>query len=328
MATPAPVLPEDLEPTHRGFLEGRSDVALAYCRWEHPTPRGRVVILHGYGEHGERYRHVARWLHDQGWSVSALDQRGFGRSGGPRGDAQGIRPFVDDLAFFLRQERHHDAERTQASHRVVDGVPLPARPVCPQIVLGHSFGGLVSLLTLLWHSDTLDGLICTAPVVALHPLSLPLRVLGRLMLALAPHRCLELPNDKDQVCSDPVLVQRYWADPLCHRSVSAAFLEAIREGQRELNGYGPELDRPVLLLEAAQDTVANNEGATPFWNTLRPEILEAHRLEGFRHEIFHDLRRGEAQALAKTWLTRLEMAWFRNPNAPDDTNALEKKEAP
>lgn len=312
-----PVIPEDLEPSQRGFLEGRSDIRLAYCRWEHPDPVGRVVIVHGYGEHGERYRHTAKWLYGLGWSVSALDQRGFGRSGGPRGDAEGIRPFVDDLAFFLRHERHHDAGRAGAPPRVVDGVPLPPRPALPQVVLGHSFGGLVSLLALLWHADTMDGLIASAPALALRPQSLPLRVLRALLKALFPHKILDLSNDKSQVCSDPVLVQRYWADPLCHRKVTAAFLDALEEGQRELLPYGPELDRPILLLDPQEDTVVDPEGAGTFWKAVGP--LECHALPGFRHEVFHDLRRAEAQALAAPWLERLARDWPRNPGPHSDT---------
>ena len=59
MHDPTPVLPSDLEPTIRGVLSGHGGVTLAWARWEHPEPKGRVVISHGYGEHGERYRHTA-----------------------------------------------------------------------------------------------------------------------------------------------------------------------------------------------------------------------------------------------------------------------------
>ena len=137
---------EDLEPTFRGFLTGHSQTPLAYVRWEHPDPKGRVVLSHGYGEHAERYRHTAKWLHDLGWSVSAMDHRGFGRSGGRRGDASGIRAFVEELALFLRHERHHDIERTGADPRIVEGVPVLPPPTQPQVLLGHSFGGLVAVL--------------------------------------------------------------------------------------------------------------------------------------------------------------------------------------
>ena len=326
MAETAPVLPEDLEPTFRGFLTGHTQTPLAFVRWEHPAPKGRVVLSHGYGEHSERYRHTAKWLHDLGWSVSAMDHRGFGRSGGRRGDASGIRAFVEDLALFLRHERCHDGELAGAAPRIVDGIPVSPLPVCPQVLLGHSFGGLVAVLDLLWHVDTLDGLILTSPVVALRPMSLLMQTLQHILFLVAPHKSLDLPNDKHQVCSDPLFVQRYWDDPLCHRYVSAAFARALREGREELLPFGQELDRPILLLEAGDDTVANPDGTEELWKAVRPGFLERHRLEGFKHEILHDLRRAEAQAIAESWLNRLLEQWRGNPKALSAMFITETKE--
>lgn len=315
MAEIESVLSEDLEPTLRGFLTGHSQTPLAYVRWEHPAPKGRVVLSHGYGEHSERYRHTAKWLHDLGWSVSAMDHRGFGRSGGRRGDASGIRAFVEDLALFLRHERHHDRELTDAGPRIVAGIPVSPLPVCPQVLLGHSFGGLVAVLDLLWHVDTLDGLILTSPAVALRPMSPLVKLLIPFLLLVAPHKTMNLHNDKQQVCSDPKWVQGYLDDPLCHRQVSAAFAAALQQGREEILPFGHELDRPILLLEAGNDTVTDPDGAEELWDAVSPGLLERHRLEGFKHEILHDLRRVEAQAIAEAWLSRLLEQWLGNPNA-------------
>ena len=305
MVEPMPILPDDLEPTFRGFLTGHGGTALAFARWEHPRPRGRAVIAHGYGEHGERYRHTAHWLHRLGWSISSLDHRGFGRSGGIRGDADGIHGPVEDLALFLRQERRWDAERVGFQSRLEAGMLTPPPQVCPQVLLAHSFGGLLGLLSLLWHADTMDGLLLSSPAVTLRRLPWPLQALSKLLLWLAPHRPLDLPNDKGQVCSDPVLVQRYWDDPHCHRFITAGFLAAMQEGREELLALGAELDRPILLLEAGQDTVIDPDGAEELWQAVRPGLLERHRLAGVRHEVFHDLLRAEAQILAENWLERV-----------------------
>ncbi len=319
MVYTAPKPIEIMEPTYRGILVGHWDISLAFSRWEHPAPKGRVVIAHGYGEHGERYKHVARWLNGLGWSVSAMDHRGFGRSEGRRGDARGIRPFVEDLAFFLRNERIYDAERTKAKPRVVDSVPMPPPPACPQILLGHSFGGLVGLLALLWHAETMEGLILTSPIVKMRDTGLVLQILQHVLLWVAPHYSVDLPNDKDQVCSDPTMVKAYWDDPLCHRFASAAFAKALKEGRREVLSLGKELDRPILLLEAGNDTVADPDGSDDLWKALRPGLLQRHRLEGFKHEILHDLRRTEAQALIEPWLEQRLEEWARNPMASDTT---------
>ncbi|HJU84154.1 MAG TPA: alpha/beta fold hydrolase [Holophagaceae bacterium] len=303
------LLPADMEPTERGSLRGHAGIPLAFARWDRPDPRGRAVISHGYGEHGERYRHLAKWLYDQGWSVSSLDHAGFGRSGGIRGDADGIRPFADDFAFFLRQERARDAERAGAKPRVVDGVPMPPLPVHPQIVLAHSFGGLVAMLTLLWHADTLDGLVLSSPALGLRKGSRALQVAGYFLRWIAPHTPIRIGGNKADVCSDPVLVQRYWADPLCHKWATAAFGLALDEGFQEMLGLGSELGRPMLLLQAGDDTVVDPRASEPIWEAVPPGLLERHLLEGFKHEVFHDRRRPESQALIAAWMERLLEGW-------------------
>ena len=54
--------------------------------WPAGEPRrGAVVLVHGLGEHIDRYDHVARRLNGQGFAVVGHDQRGHGRSPGPRG---------------------------------------------------------------------------------------------------------------------------------------------------------------------------------------------------------------------------------------------------
>ena len=288
--------PETLEPSFQGEFVGQEGLKLAFTRWEHPTPKGRIAISHGFGEHGQRYAHTARWLHELGWSVSALDHRGFGRSQGARGDGNGIRGFTEDWAAFLRQERLQEASRGDQ----------------PLIVLAHSFGALVALLASLWYPNAQDGLILSSPAVTLRAFSWPLRMANRMLTLVAPHRPVHLGGDKSEVCSDPILIQRYWADPLCHRTLTSAYIAAMEEGSRQLLPMGAELDCPMLVLDAGEDTVTNPERADPLWAAVRPGLLERHRLPGFRHEIFHDLHRAEAQALCETWLSRILP--LRNPS--------------
>ena len=301
MAESMPVPAEAPEPTLRGVMMGSDRTPLAFARWEHPAPRGRVVISHGYGEHGERYAHTARWLNQLGWSVSTMDHRGFGRSGGVRGDARGIRPLVEDLTHFLRQERMYDAGRAGRG----EGGSVQPAPAFPQILAGHSFGGLVALLVLLWHPETLEGLVLTSPAVTLREIPLPMKILKQVLGWVAPHRPLNLPGNKAEVCSDLLMVQQYQQDPHCHRFISAGLVAAMAEGRKEILGFGAELDRPILLLEAAADVVVDPDGSEALWTTVRPGLLERHRLEGFYHEVFHDRNRAQAERLAALWLDRL-----------------------
>ena len=62
-------------------------ICLNLRTWPGPVgpARGSVLVVHGLGEHGGRYAHVAARLAGQGWAVAGYDQRGHGLSTGPRG---------------------------------------------------------------------------------------------------------------------------------------------------------------------------------------------------------------------------------------------------
>ena len=153
-------------------------------------------------------------------------------------------------------------------------------------------------------AETMEGLVLSSPALALREISLPLKILKALLGWVAPHRPLDLPGNKALVCSDPLMVQRYHEDPLCHRFITAGLLAAMAEGRREILGFGAELDRPILLLEAAVDAVVDPDGSEALWTAVRPGLLERHRLEGFYHEVFHDQNRHLAERLAAQWLDR------------------------
>jgi alpha-beta hydrolase superfamily lysophospholipase len=105
-------------------LRTADGLSLHLRHWPRPGARGQVLIVHGLGEHIDRYDAVARSLQAQGWAVSGYDQRGHGRSEGPRGTIPADDSLCADLAEVV------DALRGAGAKRVV--------------LLGHSMGGLVA----------------------------------------------------------------------------------------------------------------------------------------------------------------------------------------
>ena len=97
-------------------------LALHLRIWPAANPsRGAAVLVHGLGEHIDRYDHVARRLNGLGFTVVGYDHRGHGRSPGQRGAIPADDTLCADLGRVLR------AART--------AFPGPA------ILLGHSLAG-------------------------------------------------------------------------------------------------------------------------------------------------------------------------------------------
>lgn len=71
----------------KSYLVGRGEQMKLYSTRVTPkdTPLGTVCLVHGFAEHSGRYHHVMEALALAGYEVCALDLRGFGYSGGPRG---------------------------------------------------------------------------------------------------------------------------------------------------------------------------------------------------------------------------------------------------
>src|SRR6185436_867371 len=84
------------------------------------TPKGVVVITHGYAEHCGRYREVAHVIVNAGWAALSYDVRGHGQSPGDRG-------YIDRFATYLADFAAIQA----AARKLVDAS-------APTVLLGHS----------------------------------------------------------------------------------------------------------------------------------------------------------------------------------------------
>src|SRR3989449_7885063 len=89
--------------------------------YEAATPRAVVLMLHGWFDHGGRWRELGERLRAAGLSAYVLDLRGHGRSGGRPGHLSRFSQLLGDLQAFRRVVR-------LKSDR-------------PQVLVGLSFGG-------------------------------------------------------------------------------------------------------------------------------------------------------------------------------------------
>jgi len=168
------------------------------------SPRALVCIVHGLGEHSGRYDHLAADLVTAGFAVVAPDQRGHGRSGGLRGHVDGFATFVTDLTGFI--------EAQQAEF----GTELPL------FLLGHSMGGLITVLTLQdAQTPTFAGAIISNPCLGVSVQAPAIKVaVAKLLGKLLPKLRLDNELTVQDICRDPEVVAAYEADPLVHSKIS------------------------------------------------------------------------------------------------------------
>jgi alpha-beta hydrolase superfamily lysophospholipase len=255
---------------------------------------GTVLLVHGLGEHQGRYLHVVRRLLDAGWAVSSYDQRGHGRSGGPRG----VISAEDDLLADLGQ--------------VIDMV-RKVQPG-PLALLGHSLGGLVvarfaaegvrsGTQRLAWHREV-DALVLSSP--ALDPgLGMAQRLLVATLPQLLPDLVVASGLDATGISRDPAVLRAYRADPLVHDRINARLARFIALAGRQVQQAAPHWRVPTLLMWSGLDRCVAPQGSAAFAASAPAGVLCAQPWPALAHEIFNEPEQGQVLDALVNWLLAL-----------------------
>lgn len=252
-------------------------------------PRGQVLIVHGLGEHGGRYAHVAEALAAAGWAVTAYDHRGHGHSAGATGDLGTVDSLLRDLATVL------DAAR--------------ARAPGPLVLLGHSLGGLVAARFVAeslqprpaaW-ARPVDALVLSSPA-----LEAGMNAVQKALLAVVPRVLphLRVGNGlkPEWISRDPAVVKAYVDDPLVHDRISGLLGRFIAEAGPQVLGLAAQWRVPTLLMWAGADRCVDPSGSARF-AAQAPAAVVSHRAwPGLAHEIFNEPERAEVIAELQRWL--------------------------
>lgn len=266
---------------------GCEGVVIHTQSWLVQPARASVVVVHGLGEHGGRYAHVAQALAALGCAVHALDHRGHGRSGGPR-------------AFVDRWD-HVVADVDRFIDRVRQAAPAP-----PLFLLGHSMGGAIALASALGRPAPLSGLILSGPAVDLAGAPVLARSLGKLLSVLAP-RLGMLAVDPSQVSRDPQTVADYVADPLnFHGKVPARTIGEMVRFAEALPPRLPGLRLPLLALHGGADRLAGPAGSRMVVERAGSQDKTLEVYEGLYHEIFNEPPDDRARVIGDlcAWVSR------------------------
>ena len=251
--------------------------------------RGVAVLVHGLGEHIERYDHVARRLNAQGFDVVGYDHRGHGRSPGPRGGAPAELSLCADLGKVLRAARE----------------AFPG----PLVLVGHSLGGLIAGRFVAeglapkpaaWWQPV-DALVMSSP--ALDPGT---NAIQKMLLAVvAP----ALPNlavgnglKVDWVSRSPQVVQAYGVDPLVHDRITGRLgLFVARQGPAVI-AAAPRWTTPTLLMWAGADRCVAPAGSAAFAAGAPRAVVTVREWPGLFHEIFNEPEQDDVLKVMADWL--------------------------
>lgn len=242
------------------------------------TPKGVVVVTHGYAEHCGRYHEVAHVLVKAGWAVLTYDVRGHGKSPGPRGYIDRFDIYAMDLHAMIA------AARTLAP----DGAPL--------VLLGHSHGSLITLYALASDNPPkVTSAIVSSPYLGIK-LAVPAwkKLLARVASRIAPK--LNQPNGikAEHLTDDMAKRAEHDADTLNFDTASARWFVESTDAQEYVAAHADRIGVPTTWLVAANDPLANPAQSRAVANKVKGATY--HDLAGMKHEVFNEVERGKVFA--------------------------------
>ena len=219
------------------YFVGEKNHRIFYQAWIHKEPKAIIQIIHGGVEHTGRYKHLVKYLTDNGFAVYGNDHRGHGKSEGRRNHIRSLDDYVVD-SFSL-------TKIIEKNHKDV-----------PIVVIGHSMGSLVAQRYAIKHQEEITGLVLSGSGARIPPLPPALNILARFMNKILPTFKGPAGIVPEELSSDPESVQDYVTDPLInYKQASAAYGLNLIDHYKDVKDKISSIKIPVLIQKGELDTM-------------------------------------------------------------------------
>ena len=246
-------------------------VRIHYYTWPVEKPRAVIQLAHGVGEHALRYLELVGELNKAGYSVYADDHRGHGRTGFEQhgGDLDRMGTLGPGGLRATIAALHQFTGIVAAEARATD-------PGLPLVLLGHSWGSLMSQIIVNKHAEDYDAVILTGTAY---------RMFGFMESGDLNRKHKHLGNTGVEWLSrDPAVHSAFLNDPLTTtKSVMKLFgpIDGLRLLGRPARNLPPEL--PLLVQVGSDDSLGAERSALKLIeasNPLGPHRCDPHRVPG------------------------------------------------
>ena len=266
-----------------GYLPGHDQSKLFFRCWKALAENYVAIIIHGFGEHSGRYRHVVEALSQNG-TCYLYDQRGHGLSEGRRGV---IHEF-DELSLDLREMLEWVSDR---------------HPRTPIFLIGHSLGGLVILYSLLSYPYDVQGVVLSNPVLKID-VTVPLwkRLSVNLLSRWLPIVTLHNEIDFKALTRDQKMLDALNIDVYVHQRISGRFYTEMLRAMEFVYRQSFQISLPLLFLVGSEDKVVNPQMSYDFFKHIESKDKDLKIYKGYYHEIFNDIGREAVFKDLNQWL--------------------------
>ena len=274
-----------------GYFEGRELTKLFYQYWLPDTEeiKAYIIAIHSWGTHSDRMILPAEYLTEKGYAVYTFDLRGHYRNTGDiPGHIESIDHIQKDIVLFM------DIIRDIAQDKKI-------------FLMGHSFGGLMSLIFAINH-PALSGVLISSPLLGMFlKLSIGKKVIKSIsknIVKLAPNKILNNIIDQNQLTSDLKILRKYIADKNKIDVISAKSATEIDKYTKWAMDNASKLICPVLIMQAGNDKIVDKEKPKQFFEKVKSKDKSYREYDGFLHELWNEKGRAQVYQDMFIWLEK------------------------
>jgi len=244
-----------------------------YCWSDKTVPsKGLIVAIHGATLYAKRFDYVARHFAAEGYSVYAMDMRGFGS-------------WRTDWDRFGGDSKIH---YTQSQNDVLEVLAMIKRvyPEEPVYLLGESLGANLAVWVASVRPDLVNGIVLSSPCVkrVFHPG--PRVVVDFAKGLWHPFKELSLePHIKPYLSDDPRVTDEYLKDPVIYRNLSPAdLIKSVKTNRLSLlltSKIPSQL--PILVIAGKKDKIYKASAIPAFVSKINSQKKTVHIVEDKGH---------------------------------------------
>lgn len=217
------------------------------------NPISIVMVSHGMGEYTGSYQQQFKLLLQNSIGYYAIDHRGYGESEGRRGHINQFDNYVNDLKQLYNIATNNNNK--------------------PDILFGHSLGGLIATKYILDFPNDFKKLILTAPAFGIaKKVPLWIRVLSPIMSFVYPtySQNAGLPQKSN--------------DPLIVKTATARWFYEIQKTQKLVMSKAQTVQIPTYIFHSTKDPLTKFEKSEEFIESIQSTQKELYKLDISAHD--------------------------------------------
>lgn len=272
---------------HTGYFEGRENKKLFYQYWfpDSGDIKAIIVAFHGWGTHSDRMKVPAEFLTENGYTIYSFDLRGHWRNiGEVPGHIDSMDHIQKDIVLFM------DVVKKDSNNKKI-------------FLMGHEFGGLISLIYAINHPN-LPGVLVSSPMLSISIGKKLAKLLAKPLSKLSPTKVINYEIDQAILTSDLKLLRSHIADDKKTSVISIKSASERQSAMKWVMDNAKLLTCPVLIMQAGNDKVVDKEKTKNFFENVKSKDKTYKEYEGFLHELWNEKKRALVYQDMFVWLEK------------------------